>query len=576
MHSASSDPFGLFEESELTPIEEIEEEAEVSDTEGPPLREREAEKQAVPDGEFEAASQPAQTEGAPKGGAKKRLATTGKVGRKKPRVEGGVQETAVKAPRKRTQGQAAPNVQRRTWAMARLQSEETKATVAEAPDFNQQPLKAAGGEVKCDDDLTLPGGVSVEEYLAGTATATSQPKAGQTEGSTSPDPADHQGAEQEGKTKAGGSRDRGDRIQTAVALSDDSNSPKPTRDQGEMEHDDISMDMDAGRSTIDVQVDENSGPGNQCELTAQSQVLENHGASKPATNVTATHECITNQMPRSRNDPEDVGLSRLDAEDSDDESKDEGKQTGIRKGKRKGEAKPLKNGGDRRYFRDELLENEAIEAIEQFCPEAATTCRELAIQVLVSQQAFIKCNYHHKSGKHRRRYIFDDMNPDDPSPRVTGVPFAPSEPKKNEDDQSFRKEKDTWAPLVRFEMPKRNGIEVCHCGCTLEDALWGLYLWKTSEIASASSSGRWDNYRTDWIDPRQRKLIIERLREHGVRLEHLWKYRLEAKGPVRVYVEVSKADHLRAQITVLMEMLAELEGEEDSETSEAVRSKSAK
>ncbi|KAL0059489.1 hypothetical protein AAF712_013754 [Marasmius tenuissimus] len=614
---ASSDPYSLFGESELTPVEEIEEGTEVSETEGPPPRDGEAEKRSALDGKFEEASQP--MEGAPKGGSKKRPATAAKTGRKKVCMEGDVQEAGVKARPKRTKTHVAPvsisfalctiaklsdikAAPRRTRATTRLQMEETNSTDVETTVFDQRLIKAAGGEVKHDDDnlTVLPPGVSMKKFLAGPATATSQPSAGPTEGTTSFNAAEDQGAEQEGETKAdGGPLDSADKNLPAVDSSGDTEIPKPAMEESAMECDDIAMDIDTGKNTVDVGANENRQPVNKRELTAQSQIPENHGASQSATVVPAIRLPATSRMPGSSND-EDVALSRLDAEDSDDESEDEEKQTGGRKGKSKvGEAKPLKNGGDRRYFRKEIMENEAIEAIEQFvsgqgrsrglshtlrgyirghasrCPEAATTCREIAIQVLVSQQAFIKCNYHHKSGKHRGRYIFDGMNPDDPSPRVTGVPFPPSEPKKTEEDQSFRKEKDNWAPLVRCEIPKRNGIEVCHCGCTLEDALWGLYLWKTGEIASASNSGRWDNYRTDWIDPRQRKFIIERLREHGVRLDHLWKYRLEDKGPVRVYVEVSKADRLRAQIKVLTEMLAELEGEEDSETDETGRSESA-
>ncbi|KAJ8079034.1 hypothetical protein PM082_013321 [Marasmius tenuissimus] len=160
------------------------------------------------------------------------------------------------------------------------------------------------------------------------------------------------------------------------------------------------------------------------------------------------------------------------------------------------------------------------------------------------------------------RYIHDHSNPNDACPRLTGVPFLPSEPKKSADAKSFRKEKNVAASFERLEIPEKDGVEVCHCGCTLDDALWGFYLWKTGKIVAGD---RVDNYRTDWIDPRQRKFLITRLKDHGVELENLWEYRLEETAGYQHYVPVSRAQRLRNHISVLQAMLEVLEGEEDEE-----------
>ncbi|KAJ8095474.1 hypothetical protein PM082_023244 [Marasmius tenuissimus] len=271
--------------------------------------------------------------------------------------------------------------------------------------------------------------------------------------------------------------------------------------------------------------------------------------------------------------------------EDDDQSDDE--EDGGGEGGRKGRAgKPLKNGGDLRYFRNEEMENYALEAIERFvsnpissnsipgnlqgyirdhasrCPQAGSTCREIAVQTLVSKQAYLKCNYHHHSGKHNNRYIHDNADPNAACPRLTGVPYPPSEPTRSEEAKPYRKEKDGNASLEKLQIPLKDGVEFCHCGCTVEDALWGFYLWKTGEIHEGD---RWDNYRTDWLDPRQRKFHIERLKEHGVRLENLWEYRLNERAGFCRYVKVSRAKRLGAHMKVLQAMLEELESASEDE-----------
>ncbi|KAL0067278.1 hypothetical protein AAF712_005676 [Marasmius tenuissimus] len=534
-----------------------------------------------------------------KAGPSKRRPAPHRQGRKKARVEVDMQEAVNKpkaSPQKRKEvPPVGTGTKRPTRPSARLLPtggkmadkvltvQQTSAKVTPT-DEGHAPTSttAALSDVGSGDELVvLPKGTSLQEFLDSRGPSGEKPEVGSTEKGTVPEPVSDEPTMEEGESAAvekktteqswnvdegesgprannvvsekKGGLDKGtagcmaDIVEPVNGTAEWSNLRESASEEASMQsggsteypmtrerHTD--GDMDQGEQSDNklptVPMDDN-------EVSSQQSVMS--GKTKSPTDnqpVASGSPSLPARGPKHTRDEPDVALSKLDeSDDSDDDKKESGGGTG--KGKARGTKAP-KNGGDHGYFRDEIMENGRGYRDNRTILEAAGSIK-LSFPPPVKLHLW---------------YIFDGMNPDDGSPRLTGVPFPPSEPKKNNDNKAFQKERDSSALLDRYDIPILKGVEICHCGCTLEDALWGLYIWKTGKITSGDD---WDNYRKDWIDPRQRKFIIKRMKKGGVKLENLWEYRLEERGPLHVYVEVPEVERLRGQIGVLNGMLAELE-----------------
>ncbi|KAK1230096.1 hypothetical protein PQX77_006811 [Marasmius sp. AFHP31] len=156
------------------------------------------------------------------------------------------------------------------------------------------------------------------------------------------------------------------------------------------------------------------------------------------------------------------------------------------------------------------------------CTAAAVTCPDLSKDVLVSREGLLKCLYHTWVDKTSRKT-------DKSEGRLTGVPYAVvgTGKKKNSkkdlegDEGKKKRHKNLLDIYSRLELPRveEGGEQHCHCGCRLEDAIWGLYLWKTGRIAY---NGKVQGYGREHITPRQRNFEITRLKEWDIDLDDIW------------------------------------------------------
>ncbi|KAK1219011.1 hypothetical protein PQX77_018278, partial [Marasmius sp. AFHP31] len=96
--------------------------------------------------------------------------------------------------------------------------------------------------------------------------------------------------------------------------------------------------------------------------------------------------------------------------------------------------------------------------------------------------------------------------------RLKGILYEPTPPMTVQEDPATGLYK-------RLRVPRGKDFEpYCHCGCRLEDAIWGLYLWKTGSIVYHSKTDRYDIPPT----PAQRNFEITQLKSLGIQLDDLW------------------------------------------------------
>ncbi|KAL0057805.1 hypothetical protein AAF712_015548 [Marasmius tenuissimus] len=279
------------------------------------------------------------------------------------------------------------------------------------------------------------------------------------------------------------------------------------------------------------------------------------------------------------------------AKEPDDESQEE---KGVSKKKKGSGKKPAKEQDDESEEGDKALvqqkekvwhmEEETWEAVEKYlrdprpsnrletkhrthiresakhCPTAGKACWDLSCDILTTKTSLVKCIYHQTVDKSCRKW--DETGQDE----MTGTPYAPTDPTdltstRNPSDQEVRaaggivyaKQKPKYAP---------SGVEICDCGCLLEDAIWGLFLWKTGEIAYEGRSQGYDSPPT----PRNRGFEITRMKRWGVKLDDLWLYERQSDGSYRKRTE---QEQLQRLITAVGRKLydcggaANLEGLED-------------
>ena len=147
----------------------------------------------------------------------------------------------------------------------------------------------------------------------------------------------------------------------------------------------------------------------------------------------------------------------------------------------------------------------AVKDHQWFMPRAATTSRELALEVLKTTQGNQFCIWHHVHDKGGKKHDSDDS-----SYKVTGTPF----PRLS--DKMLKK---MTANDRTQLLAERKGV--LSCGCPVDVALLDLYLWKT--WTARSSSGEFEGLRNQRIDPRTRLFIAEAYKTHaGLTVDDLY------------------------------------------------------
>jgi hypothetical protein len=165
----------------------------------------------------------------------------------------------------------------------------------------------------------------------------------------------------------------------------------------------------------------------------------------------------------------------------------------------------------------------AVKDHQWFMPRAATTSRELALEVLKTTQGNQFCIWHHAHDKGGKKH--DSAK----GPyKVTGTPY----PRLS--DKTLKK----MAVSNRNQLlGERKGI--LSCGCSVDVALLDLYLWKT--WTARNGSGESEGLRNQRIDPRTRLFIAEAYKTHaGLVVDDLYtngKDELEAKK-LRLHAQI--------------------------------------
>ncbi|KAL0067317.1 hypothetical protein AAF712_005543 [Marasmius tenuissimus] len=201
-----------------------------------------------------------------------------------------------------------------------------------------------------------------------------------------------------------------------------------------------------------------------------------------------------------------------------------------------------------------------IRAHASHCLAAAVTCPELSQDVLVTREGQLKCLYHFAVDKTSRKT-------DKSEGRLTGVPYSvkgtgkkKNQNKDSEGNSNRKRTKNLLDVYSRLDLPRveDGGEQHCHCGCRLEDAIWGLYLWKTGRI---EYNGKVQGYGKEHIPPRQRNFEITRLKSNKFELDDVWTH-VKVNG--LQYRERSEAERRLARASRLQSQEGEVKGAEES------------
>lgn len=134
-----------------------------------------------------------------------------------------------------------------------------------------------------------------------------------------------------------------------------------------------------------------------------------------------------------------------------------------------------------------------IRSIEEFCLEAASTTKALALHCLTSRFGNTVCLYHFIHDKAGR---INDAKPQR-NYQVTGVPWARAmNPRNRPSNTSLR------------ELPPK----AIHCGCHQDDVLWDFFWWKNTRLYSPTL-----HITEDWgptgLEPRGRGFMVTFLQQ---------------------------------------------------------------
>ncbi|KAL0058330.1 hypothetical protein AAF712_014998 [Marasmius tenuissimus] len=193
-----------------------------------------------------------------------------------------------------------------------------------------------------------------------------------------------------------------------------------------------------------------------------------------------------------------------------------------------------------------------IRARASYCPEAAISCFELARDVLVTRRGQLKCIYHHLVDK------TSQVNDTKGGDQLTGVPYAPVKATKLVTPNGVA----AGGAFNRLTLPKNpEGREYCHCGCHVEDAVWGLVLWKTGKIAYDGQEHGYERRRKP-PTPADRNFEIMRLKGLGITLAHYWTHEAQVNGQGQVleYRELTLQERLQRRSSSEQQSMPNLDG----------------
>ncbi len=191
-----------------------------------------------------------------------------------------------------------------------------------------------------------------------------------------------------------------------------------------------------------------------------------------------------------------------------------------------------------------------IREVPEFCPQAASTSKALALHCLTTRYHNIICIYHSYLDK---KGTANDTKIDPRRVhRVTGVPWKRHiNPKSRAADD----------PLVVLE------YKAVHCGCHVEDVLWEFYWFKTGilTLPTLRLSETWMNTR---LRPRMRGLMVYFVKTFiCLRIEDIYSSKLDEN--VTRLVQLTKMENnirnARIQLEKCMQQLAIVPPESDSD-----------
>ncbi|KAL0572364.1 hypothetical protein V5O48_009599 [Marasmius crinis-equi] len=153
------------------------------------------------------------------------------------------------------------------------------------------------------------------------------------------------------------------------------------------------------------------------------------------------------------------------------------------------------------------------------CPEAATSCFPLARDCLITGKGSLKCVYHVLVDKVTKKRDRGGMV------ALTGVPYPPQTNPKTPKGQP-----EPASAYLKCKLPiGKDGQEHCHCGCAIEDAVWGLLLWKTGKMQYMGRVNGYEFTRNP-PTPAQRNFEITRLKSLGFQLDDFFTHELDKDG----------------------------------------------
>ncbi|KAL0566690.1 hypothetical protein V5O48_015314 [Marasmius crinis-equi] len=123
---------------------------------------------------------------------------------------------------------------------------------------------------------------------------------------------------------------------------------------------------------------------------------------------------------------------------------------------------------------------------------------------------------------------------------LLGVPYAPLTVKELKTVEGVT--------VNGFKLPvTAAGEPYCHCGCRLEDAIWGFFLWKSGRIEYDGDGHGYEVARKP-PTPAQRNFEITRLKRLGFELEDMWSHELV----LGVYRELTPKDVFQRRVGHLL------------------------
>ncbi|KAK7020170.1 hypothetical protein VNI00_017849 [Paramarasmius palmivorus] len=214
-------------------------------------------------------------------------------------------------------------------------------------------------------------------------------------------------------------------------------------------------------------------------------------------------------------------------------------------------------------------------------PELVTTSREIALAALVSADGNLICRYHTISDKSRDKPGAVDGDDNTlygrPWPWMHGLEkkaaldddakARAAAAKAAQDSEELLSNPELLSPTYQtpgWKVVESRGRDKTDCGCYVQDVLLEVLLWKTGKLTSPTCD-LVDDWRADFLDPRQRALVCKQYRE-GTLLDVDDLYSLGVENGR--WVRRSKVYHRRVQAERALKIV---EAEAENEKAEEVR-----